>query len=58
MIAGLLEQLSPQQLEDLFTASGMVHYDTIAGEARSAAEWVKVFRGKVRALREGPPCPQ
>ncbi len=58
MLAGLLEQLSTEQLEDLFTASGMVQYDTIAGEARSTAEWVKVFRGKVRTLREGPPCPQ
>jgi hypothetical protein len=58
LLASLLEQLSTRQLEDLFTASGMVDYDGIAAESRAAAEWVKVFRGKVRAVREGPPCPQ
>ena len=58
LIAGLLEQLSTPQLEDLFTASGMVDYDGIAAESRAAAEWVKIFREKVRAVREGPPCPQ
>jgi hypothetical protein len=58
MIAGLLEQLSRQQLEDLFTASGFVSFDAIDGEARSAGGWVKAFRDKVRAIREGGPCPQ
>ena len=58
LIAGLLEQLSTRQLEDLFTASGIVDYDGIAAESRAAAEWVKVFREKVRAVREGPACPQ
>jgi hypothetical protein len=58
LIAGLLEQLSTRQLEDLFAASGMVDYDGIAAESRAATEWVKVFREKVRAVREGPSCPQ
>ncbi len=58
LIAGLLEQLSTRQLEDLFAASGMVDYDGIAAESRAATEWVKVFREKVRAVREGPACPQ
>ena len=58
LIAGLLEQLSARQLEDLFTASGMVLYDGIAAESRAAAAWVRAFREKVRAVREGPPCPQ
>jgi hypothetical protein len=58
LLASLLEQLSTRQLEDLFTASGMVDYDGIAAESRAAAEWAKVFREKVRAVREGPPCPQ
>ena len=40
MIAGLLDQLSTAQLEDLFTASGIIQYDAIDGHARAAAGWV------------------
>jgi hypothetical protein len=58
LIAGLLEQLSVRQLEDLFTASRIIQYDEIDAEARSAGAWVKVFLDKVRQIREGDPCPQ
>jgi hypothetical protein len=58
MIAGLLEQVSTRQLEDLFTASGIVLYDALDGEARTASAWAKAFRDKTKAIREGPPCPQ
>jgi hypothetical protein len=57
-IAGLLDQLSISQLEDLFTASAMIHYDAIDGHARAAAGWVDVFREKVREIRDGARCPQ
>jgi hypothetical protein len=58
MLAGLLEQLSTRQLEDLFTASGILLYDAIDADARTASGWIKVFRDKTKAIREGPPCPQ
>jgi hypothetical protein len=58
LIASLLDQLSTSQLEDLFTASGMIQYDAIDGNARAAAGWIEAFRHKVREIREGPACPQ
>jgi hypothetical protein len=58
LIAGLLDQLSTAQLEDLFTASGMIQYDAIDGHARAATGWVEAFRDKVRQIRDGAPCPQ
>jgi hypothetical protein len=58
MIAELLEQLSTRQLEDLFTASGIVSYDAIDAEARAPAGWVRAFRDKVRTIRDGGPCPR
>jgi len=58
LIAGLLEQLSVRQLEEMFTASRLILYDEIDAEARSAGAWVKAFLDKVRQIREGEPCPQ
>jgi hypothetical protein len=58
LIAGLLEQLSVRQLEEMFTASRIILYDEIDAEARSAGAWVKAFLDKVRQIREGEPCPQ
>ena len=56
-IGDLLTQLSDAQLTDLFTYARF-------GEARGyftpvtpVAEWVRVFKTKVRAITEGPPCP-
>ena len=58
MLASLLEQISDAQLTDLFTASRIVSYDQVSAEARSAAEWVAVFKDKVAQVRQGPACPQ
>jgi hypothetical protein len=58
LIAGLLEQLSPQQLEDLFTASRIIMYDEIDAESRDPRAWFNAFRDKVRQIRQGPPCPE
>jgi len=58
LLAGLLEQLSIRQLEDLFTASRITLYDAIDVEARSARAWVEVFLDKVKQIRQGPRCPQ
>jgi hypothetical protein len=58
LLAGLLEQLSARQLEDLFTASRIILYDEIDAEARAAGAWVEVFLDKVRQIRQGVACPQ
>jgi hypothetical protein len=58
MLARLLEQLSTRQLADLFTASGIVRYDAIDAESRGADGWIKAFRERVAAIRDGRPCPQ
>jgi len=57
MAAGLLEQLSRNQLRDLFTASRMTIYDAIDAESRNTDAWVNVFLDKVREIREAGPCP-
>ena len=58
LLAGLLEQLSARQLEDLFTASRIILYDAIDAESRAAGAWVGVFLDKVKQIRQGGPCPQ
>ena len=55
--SGVLEQLSRDQLRQLFVASRMTSFDGIDGEARDPDAWVKVFQDKVRDIREGGPCP-
>jgi len=57
MIAGLLDQLSRQQLRQLFTAARLTAFDGIDAEARDADAWVGVFLDKVREIRAGGPCP-
>jgi hypothetical protein len=57
MILGLLEQLSRQQLRQLFTASRITSFDGIDGEAHNPDAWARVFEDKVRQIRTGGPCP-
>jgi len=57
MAVRLLEQLSRDQLRQLFIASRMTSYDGIDGEARNADTWARVFEDKVRQIRQGGPCP-
>jgi hypothetical protein len=56
-LAKLLEQLSDAQLTDLFTGA---RFDkprhSLKGSA-PIAEWVRVFKARVRTISEGPPCP-
>jgi hypothetical protein len=56
-LLGLLEQLSPLQLELLFTASRVVDYEGIAAASRNASAWAGVFLDKVRQIRDAGPCP-
>jgi hypothetical protein len=56
LLLGLLEQLSDQQLRDLFEGSRVTWHDQFSVEARSADAWVRAFKNRVRQIREGGPC--
>lgn len=57
LLLGWLEQLSDQQLRDLFEGSRITAFDQLIAEARNAEAWVKAFRDKVQQIRDGGPCP-
>lgn len=58
-LAGLLGQLSTQQMNDLFRGARFDHATgLLGGKASPIADWVRVFRDKVRQITDGPPCPQ
>ena len=56
-LSKLLEQLSDAQLTDLFTAARFDKPRTVLKGTTSIPEWVRVFKSRVRAISEGPPCP-
>jgi hypothetical protein len=56
-VSKLLEQLSDAQLVDLFTAARFDKPRTALKRTTSIPEWVRVFKSRVRAISEGPPCP-
>jgi hypothetical protein len=56
LLLGLLEQLTAQQLIDLFTGSGITSYNHVNAAGRDARAWADVFLDKVRQIREGGPC--
>jgi hypothetical protein len=56
-VSKLLEQLSDAQLVDLFTAARFDKPRTALKGTTSIPEWVRVFKSRVRAISEGPPCP-
>jgi hypothetical protein len=56
LLLGLLEQLSAQQLIDLFTGSGITTYNHVNAAGRDARAWTDAFLDKVRQIREGGPC--
>lgn len=58
LVLSLLEQLSDQQLRDLFEGSRITSFDQVPAEGRNADVWVSVFKDKVKQIREGGPCPQ
>jgi hypothetical protein len=53
---GLLEQLSRDQLETLFTTSGITSFDSFNVDGRSARAWVRAFMDKVDQIRQAGPC--
>ncbi len=58
LVLSLLEQLSDQQLRDLFEGSRITSFDQVPAEGRNADVWARVFKDKVKQIREGGPCPQ
>lgn len=56
-LAGHLSRLSDAQLTDLFESARFGHKRGVFHPARNVADWVRVFKAKVRDISEGPPCP-
>ena len=53
----LLGALSDRQLRDLFSGARFDRpYDLIT-PVRPVSDWVRVFKKRVKAVSEGPPCP-
>ena len=58
-LAGLLGQLSDQQIHDLFAGARFDHAEGfLKTGASEISEWVAAFKNKVRAISDGPACPQ
>jgi hypothetical protein len=57
-IGGLLTQLSDDQLTSLFTSARFGEKRGVLMTVTPVAEWVRVFKQKVRAITDGPACPQ
>jgi hypothetical protein len=56
-LARLLAQLTDEQLNDLFADARFDKPRNLLHETRPVAEWVRAFKARVRAISEGPPCP-
>lgn len=57
-IGGLLAQLSDDQLTALFASARFGDKRGWLTGPTPVADWVRVFKQKVRAITDGPPCPQ
>jgi hypothetical protein len=56
-LAMLLGQLTDAQLNDLFTGARFDKPRNPLNQSKPVSEWVRVFRSRVKAISEGPPCP-
>lgn len=56
LLLGLLDQLSEQQLRDLFEGSRIATLDQVSAEGRHVDNWVRAFRDKVDQIRKAGPC--
>jgi len=52
-----LNQLSDAQIADLFSGARFDKQEGLLTTARPVSEWVGVFKARVKALTDGPPCP-
>jgi hypothetical protein len=57
-ISSLLSALSDDQLTALFTGARFGETRGLFAPVHPVSEWVRVFRIKVREIRDGPRCPQ
>jgi hypothetical protein len=58
-LASLLAQLTDEQIAALFRSARFDQSKGMIGfTASPVAEWVRVFKAKVRQIADGPPCPQ
>jgi hypothetical protein len=53
----LLRALTREQLDTLFTASGVTSFPHVLAEAHQAQAWTDTFLDKVRQIEAGGPCP-
>ena len=53
----LLRQLTPQQLNTLFEASGITAFPHIAAAAKAPQNWTNAFLDKVGQIERAGPCP-
>jgi hypothetical protein len=56
-LLSLLDQLSPEQIEDLFGGARIDASEVVSVESRRPGAWAAAFLEKVRQIREGGPCP-
>ena len=52
----LLQQLSAQQVSDIFTGAGITTYDHPTSAGRDPRAWTAAFLDKIRQIREAGPC--
>ena len=55
-LAGMLARLSDPQVTDLFTAGRFDQPVGLFNRRSAIADWVAVFKAKVREITEGPAC--
>ena len=53
-----LDQLSRDQIGDLFAGARIEEFDSVSAEARQPKAWAAAFLDKVRQIREAGPCPE
>jgi hypothetical protein len=56
MLLGLLEQLSDDQIRDLFEGSRVVTHEQFASDGKRADAWVAAFKNRVAQIRAAGPC--
>ena len=56
-LVDLLGQLTDAQLADLFSAARFDKHHRGLGRPAPISAWVRVFKQRLRALSDGPPCP-
>ena len=57
LLADLLAQLTPAQMESLFTGALVSDYAGAKPASTDASRWAAVLQDKIRQITEGAPCP-